>query len=82
MAERRITEEGLKAYEKYLTCEEKSTATLDKYLRDVRAFMRYTGGRIITKELVVSYKKSLQENYAARSVNSMLAGVETLTRMS
>ena len=43
-------------------------------MRDVRAFMAFAGGEEIRKNTVIAYKnKLLSENYAARSINSMLA---------
>ena len=33
-----ITEQTMRAYEKHLQLEEKSTATIQKYIRDVNAF--------------------------------------------
>ena len=61
-----------------LASEEKSPATLEKYKRDVSAFLAFAGDGEITKETVIAYKKHLQENYAARSVNSMLASINSL----
>ena len=59
--------------------EEKSPATRKKYIRDVQAFSAYLGNRTLTKELVVAWKKQLTESgYAVRSVNSMIAGVNSL----
>lgn len=59
--------------------EEKSDATIDKYMRDVRRFFHYAAvctpeGRV-TKELVIRYKKELQKTYAVASVNSMIASL-------
>lgn len=66
----------LTAFRNYLQNEEKSTATVEKYLRDVRAFFDFLAGRTLTKEVVVAYKNALQsKNYAIRSINSMLAAV-------
>ena len=63
----------------HLLRDEKSAATQEKYLRDVRAFLLYAGNREITKELVLTWKKQLvQRGYAVRSVNSMLASVNSL----
>ncbi len=81
MEERVITEEMICFFEKYLYKEEKSTATVDKYLRDVRAFFDYTNRNIVTKELVIEYKQELIERgYAVRSVNSMLASLNCLMK--
>ena len=39
--------------------------------------MAYAQNSAITKETVIAYKKYLQENYAVRSVNSMLASINS-----
>lgn len=70
---------NIKEFADYLCREEKSAATQEKYLRDVRAFFRYLDSGEITKELVVAWKKQLVENgYAVRSINSMLASINSL----
>jgi len=74
-----LCRETIKKFVEHLCREEKSAATQEKYLRDVRAFYVYAGGTEITKELVVAWKKHLVErDYAVRSVNSMLASVNSL----
>ena len=74
----RPTEQQIQAFHQYLIREEKSTATVEKYLRDVRAFALYIGELLVTKEEVVGYKRHLQEKeYAPRSINSMLASVNS-----
>lgn len=76
MSEQNITQTHLTAFEEYLLREEKSAATVEKYLRDARAFVLYAEGKTVTKEMTVAYKKSLEETgYKPRSVNSMLAGL-------
>ena len=79
MEERKITQDRIQAFCRFLIREEKSTATVEKYLRDVRAFSVYLGERRVTKETVMEYKQYLQErNYAVRSINSMLASLNSL----
>ena len=79
MAEQILSEEKIFAFRKYLILEEKSTATVEKYLRDVRTFRLFTGERPVTKEQMMSFKKSLIENgYAVSSINSMLASLNIL----
>lgn len=78
MKGRILTAKILVRFKKYLLFEERSAATVEKYLRDVRAFIAFANGAEITKELVIGYKKHLQENYAVRSVNSMLASINSL----
>lgn len=69
----------IKEFANYLFREEKSVATQEKYLRDVHAFCLYADGNEITKELVVAWKKELIESgYAVRSINSILASVNSL----
>lgn len=79
MRDRILSESNIEAFHKYLIREEKSMATMEKYLRDVRAFLIYTGNRAVTKELVMAYKQNLVEKeYAVRSINSMLASLNSL----
>ena len=79
MNERCLTKTQIDKFANYLRNEEKSTATQEKYLRDVRAFCRYTGDTEISKEIVIAWKKQLlQDDYAVRSINSMLASVNSL----
>ena len=74
-----LTDKHIAAFAVYLRDEEKSRNTIEKYIRDVRAFIAFTNGTEITKEIVIAYKnKLLSENYAARSVNSMLASINSL----
>ena len=78
MKERFITAKAIAEFRKYLISEEKSEITVEKYIRDVKAFAAYAENGTITKETVIAYKKYLQENYAVRSVNSMLASINGL----
>ena len=65
----------------YLQCEEKSTATVEKYLRDCRAFTVFRGERELTKELTAAWKQDLlARGLAASSINSMLAGLNCFLR--
>ena len=79
MTHRKLTPQHLVSFRDYLIREEKSTATIEKYLRDVKGFLEYAAGRDVSKELTVCYKSYLQERgYAVRSINSMLASVNSL----
>ena len=78
MKGRLITAKVIAEFREHLILEERSTATIEKYIRDVNAFSVFTGDTEIEKETVIAYKKHLQENYAVRSVNSMLASVNSL----
>lgn len=75
----KLSNEQIKEFSNYLCREEKSTATQEKYLRDVQAFCVYADSNEITKERVVAWKKQLVESgYAVRSINSMLASINSL----
>ena len=79
MAERILSPQHLAAFRENLIREKKSAATVEKYLRDAGAFLAYSVGHSITKEHTVAYKRSLQEQgYAIRSINSMLASINSL----
>ncbi len=79
MEERKIAEAQIESFCQYLIREEKSAATVEKYLRDVRAFSAFIGEKTICKEEVMAYKRYLQlKKYAVRSINSMLASLNSL----
>ena len=73
-----LTEADISGFRMHLLTAEKSAATEQKYIRDVKSFAKFIGCSKITKESVIAYKKHLQENYAVRSVNSMLASINSL----
>ncbi len=78
MKGRFITAKAIAEFKEHLILEERSDITIEKYIRDVKAFTAYTQNTVVTKETVISYKKHLQETYAVRSVNSMLASINSL----
>ena len=79
MEGRFLTEEKIIQFKQHLISEEKSANTIEKYLRDVRAFAGFLYGREVTKENAVGYKQKLVDNgYAIKSVNSMLASINSL----
>ncbi len=74
-----LTEKVMEDFLEYLKNEEKSKNTIEKYLRDVRAFAVYQNGMEVTKETVIDYKsKLISKTYAVRSINSMLASLNSL----
>lgn len=77
--DRIINEENIGEFQAYLIREEKSRATVEKYVRDVRTFLSFAGERETTKELAMAWKESLMEDgYAPRSVNSMLVSLNSM----
>ena len=71
---RMITEEKILQYQDYLYEEEKTTATIKKYICDLKKLMDYLSGREITKKLMVEYKEALrkEKGYRLTSINSFL----------
>ena len=78
MKGRIITAKTIAKFKEHLILEERSEITVEKYIRDVKAFAKYAQNNAVTKETVIAYKKHLQETYAVRSVNSMLASINSL----
>ena len=74
-----ITKEVLAGFQDHLREQEKSEATIQKYLRGAAAFAAFSGEAGATRETVLAFKRRLvAQNYAARSVNSMLASLNSL----
>lgn len=66
-------------YRKYLYGEERSEATISKYMRDIKHFYEYLPeNKIITKENLIAYKQSLSNAYKVTSINSMLVSINGL----
>ena len=79
--ERKVTEKSISAFAAMLKEEERSTGTVEKYLRDVRALSVWLAGRPITKELTAQWKRELlQQSYAPTTVNSMVSAVHRFFR--
>ncbi len=70
-----LTDELLNAFEKELREQERAVATVEKYMRDLRAFGVYVREREVTKQIVLDYKVYLQERYATASANSVLSSL-------
>ena len=71
---------SLRDFEDYLRNEERSEATIEKYLRDLRCFADFIGQRAICKQALLEYKSRLEESYAVTSANSMIAALNTFLR--
>ena len=74
---KKITEKLIKNFRNYLINEEKSDATLEKYIRDIGAFLAWLCGRGVDKQTVLEYKSYLVENYKPASVNSVLSSLNS-----
>ena len=70
-----ISKELLQTFKESLFNEEKSYATIQKYVRDVQALADWLSEESVTKALLVQYKKHLTEIYAPSSVNATIASL-------
>ncbi len=82
MEKRKITLVLLKTYKEYLAEDEKSKATLEKYMRDIRYFAEFTADQQIDKTVILAYKAELEQNYAVASANSMIAALNSFLRFA
>lgn len=67
-------------FKEYLIDEEKSSATIEKYLHDIKFFCDFLQGKPLCKEKTLSYKERLTGRYAPASVNSMLVALNCFLR--
>ena len=72
---RKITNELIENFKIDLIEEEKAQATIEKYIRDILAFVKWLSGRTVEKQTVLEYKQKLIEKYAPASVNSVLSSL-------
>lgn len=71
----------IKKFEESLRREEKSKYTIEKYMRDGEAFIRFAQNKPLTKELMIEYKsKLISDGYESGSINSMLASINSLLK--
>ena len=73
-----ITKNLIEKFKQYLIEEEKATATLEKYVRDITAFFAWLAGSELDKITVLRYKEHLIDSaYAPTSVNSVLSSLNS-----
>ena len=70
-----VLEDKIYDFKKHLIEQERSQYTIDKYIHDIKIFLKFANDRTLNKELVIEFKSFLGERYAASSANSMLAAV-------
>lgn len=74
---KKITKPLIETFKAYLINEEKSSATIEKYIRDVSAFMEWLDNTVPDKGAVLRYKQHLIESYAPSSVNSVISSLNS-----
>ena len=61
MKKQYLTKDIISDFEEHLKFEERSRATVEKYIRDIKTFAVYLNGEEVKKETVIAYKKHLQD---------------------
>lgn len=74
---KKITNKIIKKFKEYLIDEEKSKATIEKYIRDLTVFGCWLGGAELNKTKVLGYKEYIISKYAPASVNSILSSLNS-----
>ena len=74
---RRITKERIAQFQEALHENERSQATIEKYMRDLEKLVVFLDGEALDKEKLIAYKNWLQQCgcYRTASINSFLAAV-------
>ena len=80
MEQHYLANEQISAFASSLVRAERTPATIEKYLRSVRAFFLYLDGRPVTKDAVVAWKEHLQSvgGYSPSTVNASMAAINDL----
>lgn len=74
--DRHITGKQLTSFERHLRLEEREPGTIEKYLRDIRAFAMWLEEKPLDKEAAMAWKEHLlAAGYAPSTINSMLIAV-------
>lgn len=72
-----FTSEQIDIFKEYLIEEEKKEATISKYIHDIKYFKEWLNDQEICKAKVLEYKKNLVKVYAPRSVNTIIASLNS-----
>lgn len=72
----KLNVEMIPVFERYLYEQERSRATIEKYIRDLKKLFSYLAEDMeINKDKMIQFKQKLTECYKTSSVNSILAAV-------
>ena len=73
MSKAKITKAAMESYKEYLIEEEKSNATIEKYMRDILAFYEFLPrDKSFSKKEALDYKNHILQDHKESSVNSMI----------
>ena len=79
MSTKIIRKTSIMTYLHQLECDEKASATIEKYRHDINLFYEFLPDeKVLTKEEAIRYKQYLiEKGYAATSINSMLVAMNS-----
>lgn len=81
MERRTITNDTIQNFHQRLTAQERGSATIEKYIRDVVQFAAWLAGRPVTREAVTEWKQHLLSvGFFPATVNGKLAALNALFR--
>lgn len=81
MESRHMTQNHLSAFARHLRAEERSEATVEKYLREAALFAAWLGPGAVSKATVAQWKQLLlSQGYAPATINGKLTALDGLLR--
>ena len=72
-----VYEGKIEEYKTFLLQEEKSKATIEKYIREIKELFLYIGDEDVTKEKMLGYREFMMEKFCAKTVNTKLAAINS-----
>lgn len=74
-----LTQTHIDDYTKHLRAEERSATTIEKYLREVNAFILWLNGKPVNRNTIAEWKSGLSEQgYAPATINVKLSALNSL----
>ena len=79
----KLTTDQITAFGDYLRTEEREQSTIEKYLRNIRAFAAWLGDASVTKSAVIAWKEHLlNDQFAPATVNAALAALNAFFKFA
>lgn len=76
----KITARKVKEFEMDLILNEKSAATVEKYMKELRSLIKFLDGRGIDKSRLMEYRSALQLDFKAQTINVKLSAVNAFLK--
>lgn len=80
--EKSVTGRSLRQFQTFLIQEEKSPATVQKYMRELQRLTVFLDGMKISKQKILEYRERLVEIYQPKTVNTKLSAVNAYLEFS